>query len=358
MRQEVEPYCVPPTATVRDVILCIDRNGKGIALVTDAEGRLFGTLTDGDVRRAILAGLQADDPVSALLARKVGSDYPRPVTAPAGSDREMLLRIMREHVIRQVPLLDTEGRVSELVVIDQWVPVPTLPLQAVIMAGGYGDRLRPLTDDVPKSMLPVGDRPLLERMIEQLRQSGIRRVHVATHYRSDQIVRHFRDGKDFGVEISYTTEREPMGTAGALGMVPVSDEPLLVINGDILTRVDFRAMLEYHREHRAELTVGICQYGLKVPYGVVECEGALVRRIREKPQLQFLVNAGIYLLQPAAARRVPGGDRYDMTELIQGLLDEGSRIASFPIVEYWLDVGNPDAYRRAQEDVRSGRLSR
>lgn len=348
--------CIAPDSSIRQAIACIDRNEKGIVLIIDEERRLLGTITDGDVRRAMLTDDSLDTPVSELLARKAGSPYPQPVTAGVGTERAALLQLMQEHVIRQVPLLDDDGRVADLVTWDQLLPDQVLPLQAVIMAGGFGTRLRPLTEDLPKPMLPVGERPLMELIVEQLRRAGIRRVNIVTHYMSEKIIEHFGDGHDFGVELNYVTEDRPLGTAGALGLMQTPQEPWLVINGDILTRVDFRAMLAYHQEHKADLTVAVSKYDLNVPYGVIKSDGVFVRSLVEKPVLSFFVNAGIYLLEPAVHCYIAKSQRFDMTDLIQRLLDEGRLVVSFPIREYWLDIGQEADYKKAQEDLRNGRI--
>ena len=356
MVADLSNLCITPDSPIRQAIACIERNNKGIVLVTDEERQLLGTITDGDVRRAILAGESLDAPVSELLARKAGSPYPQPVTAPVGTERAALLQLMQERVIRQVPLLDDDGRVVGLATMDELLPDRVLPLQAVIMAGGFGARLRPLTEDRPKPMLPVGDRPLLELIIEQLRQAGIHRLNITTHYMAKKIIEHFGDGRDFGVELNYVTEDRPLGTAGALGLMQTPEETLLVINGDILTRLDFRAMLAYHRECGADLTVAVRQYTVHIPYGVLECEGTRVRQVREKPLLSFLVNAGIYLLEPSVHRYIPNGQRFDMTDLIQRLIEEGRPVMSFLTVEYWLDIGQSVDYEKAQKDLRNGRI--
>lgn len=358
MISDFSNLCITPDNSIRRAVACIDRNEKGIVLITDQERRLLGTITDGDIRRAILAGQGLDAPVSELLARKVSSPYPQPVTAPVGTERAVLLQLMQECDVRQVPLLDADDRVAGLITLDELLPDKVLPLQAVIMAGGSGTRLRPLTEDLPKPMLPVGDRPLLELIIEQLREAGIRQVNITTHYKAEKIIEHFGDGSAFGVELNYVSEDHPLGTAGALGLMEMSQEPLLVINGDILTRVDLRAMLAYHQEHGADLTVAVRQYDLQVPYGVIECNGPVVQRLSEKPLLSFFVNAGIYLLQPSVYHYIPNGERLDMTDLIQLLLEEGRPVVSFPILEYWLDIGQLADYEQAQKDVEDGRMER
>ena len=353
--RDVEPILIGEGATIQQTMRCIDRGACGIAIIVDAQRRLAATITDGDIRRGVLAGAVLDQPVDTLLDAKA-SMYTHPTTAPLGTPDRVMLQLMQRAKVRHLPLLDAEQRVAGLILIDDLAPQP-FP-EAVIMAGGFGKRLAPLTTQTPKPMLPVGDRPLMELTIEQLRKAGIGRVNVTTHYLSQQITDHFGDGSDFGVELNYVTEDRPFGTAGALALMDQPDQPLLVINGDILTRVDFRAMIEFHRQHQADATVGVRRYEIQVPYGVVECDGAAVRALQEKPSLRFFVNAGIYLLEPSVLRFVPEGRRYDMTDLIDRLVSERCRVVSFPVLEYWLDIGRLDDYQRAQEDHKNGRLTR
>jgi len=350
MPVDLSVLCVYPADSIRQAAAGIDRGSRGIALVIDDNRHLLGTITDGDIRRAMLAGQSLDAPIRDLLALKTKP----PVTAPVDAKRSWLLQQMSIHSIRQIPLLDKNGCVVDLATLDDLLPDDTLPLQAVIMAGGFGTRLRPLTDDLPKPMLPVGDRPLMERIIEQFRRAGIRRVNVTTHYQPEKIKDYFGDGQAFGVDISYVAEDRPLGTAGALGLMEASGEPLLVVNGDILTRVDFRAMLDFHREHKADLTVAVRPYDVQVPYGVMDCDGAFVQQVREKPQLTFMINAGIYLLEPSVRQYIPSGERFDMTDLIMRLINEQRPVVSFPIREYWLDIGKHDDYAQAQQDVQNG----
>ena len=353
MYTDISTLCVTWGTNIRDAIAQMDVYGIGIVLVVDQERRLQGTITDGDVRRAVLADMDLDLPVDTLLARKASSTNLQPITAPVDADQSTLLQTLQQHSIRHLPLVDQDHRVAALVTLDEYVPEEELPLQAVIMAGGLGTRLRPLTDQLPKPMLPVGDRPLMEIIIQQLRDANIKHVNVAVHHESDKITDHFGDGRDFGVEIVYVTEDRPLGTAGALGLMESQQETLLVINGDVLTQIDFRAMVAYHREHGAGLTVAVHRYDLQVPYGVIECEGPQVRRLAEKPEFKFLVNAGIYLLEPAAYNFIPNGQRYDMTDLIQHLLDQGQPVFAFPIREYWMDIGQHADLQQAQMQVKS-----
>ena len=331
---------------------CIDREACGIALVVAPDRKLIGTVTDGDMRRAVLASVDLDRPVAELLASKIKTEYPKPITSPEGSSKDKQLSLFHRYGLRQIPIVDNDGKVVDLVMLNDLIPVRDLPLQAVIMAGGLGTRLRPLTDDLPKPMLPVDGKPLMELVIEQLRQLGIRRVNVTTHYKPEKISDHFGDGSAFGVEISYVNEDRPLGTVGGLGLINAPTEPLLVINGDILTQVDFRAMLAYHQEHQALMTIAVRQYDIKVPYGVIKCEGPRVCSLKEKPQMHFLVNAGVYLLDPQVFKFIPKGEYLNMTDLIQRLLDSQHTVVSFPIIEYWLDIGHITDYQRANGNMK------
>ena len=351
---DLEQICIGPDAAIRDAVTCIDRSERRIALVVDASRRLVDTITDGDIRRAMLASVDLATPVSSLRGRRRTSPYPEPVTAPLSADPRDVLRTMEAQRLLQVPLLDDDQRVVGLATVSDLLPNETLSLAAVVMAGGQGARLRPLTDEVPKPMLPMGDRPIMERIIGRLEQAGIRRVSITTHYHPEKIVEHFGDGRAFGIELSYVNEDRPLGTAGALALMERPTETLLVMNGDIVTQVDFRSMYAYHREHRADLTVGVRAYQFQVPYGVIDCDGSRVVGVTEKPQLNFFVNAGIYLLEPSALGHIPAGRHFDMTDLINTLVEQGKPVVSFPIHEYWLDVGEHDSYRRAQQDIRSG----
>jgi dTDP-glucose pyrophosphorylase/CBS domain-containing protein len=351
MKRELDDFLVSADTSVRDAAEKLDRNGMGIVLGVDGERRLLFTVTDGDLRRAVLAGLDLGETVERLAAVAKLEGFAEPLTASSGTPPDELLRLMVESTLRQIPLLDEAGQVVDIALLDDLAKDYELPLRAVVMAGGRGERLHPLTEGTPKPMLLVGDRPLLELIVERLRGAGIRRVSLATHYHADQISEHFGTGDEFGVDIHYVEEERPLGTAGALGLLAESDEPLLVVNGDILTRVDFRAFLQFHREHEADMTVAVREHELAFPFGVVQTDGTLVRGIEEKPILRQLVNAGIYLLEPKVQKLVRAGEPHDMVDLIERLVAGGGRVVAFPIREYWLDVGGVESYERAQQDV-------
>ena len=355
MMRNVSDLFVSLDATLRDVLTRSEETRHGIVLIVDSGNRLRGVITDGDIRRAFLARIDLDTPVRAFLEKKsVGA----PVTAPIGTQHAELVELLRASGVSHIPLVNVSGQVEKLVGLEDLLQEDEKALQAVVMAGGRGTRLHPLTAELPKPMLPVGDRPLMERIIRRLSDAGVRDVSITTHYRAEKIVEHFGNGKQFGVNLSYVPEEELLGTAGGLALMPPPTSALLVINGDILTEMDFRAMLAFHREHAATLTLAVRQFEFQVPYGVIESDGAFVRQLVEKPAHKFFVNAGIYLLEPAAHGVIPKGRHFDMTDLIKTCLDEGLPVVSFPIWEYWRDIGRHDDYAQAQVDVNNGTVSR
>lgn len=346
--ERFESVVISPEATIAEGLRQLERAGTGALLLCESDRTFVGLLTDGDVRRAILASIPFSRPCRSIA--KID-----PVVAPADIDRVDALRLMdhaREFVLDQLPLVDDRGRAVGLLLRSDVVTVEDIELSAVIMAGGFGKRLLPLTEHTPKPMLPIGDRPLLEHTISRLRDAGIRRVAISTHHLADRITDHFGDGNAFGVNLQYMSEDQPLGTAGALRLMGDIQEPVLVINGDILTGLRFQDMAAHHHAQRADITVGLRRCELEIPYGVVDTDGDRVCGVREKPKQTFLINAGVYLIEPHVYQLIPEGQRFDMTDLIQRLIDRGRRVVGFPIVEYWLDIGRPADYEQAQLDVK------
>ena len=340
----IERLFVSSKASLHDAIQTIQRGAKQIALVVDENQHLLGTITDGDIRRAIVCGRSKDSLAEEIMQQSF-------TVATQGTNSVEIFELMRVRSLRHIPLLNDDGQVIDLAWISDLIAQDEVSLSAVVMAGGFGRRLCPLTDTLPKPMLPVGGRPIMDRIIQQLRETGIRRITVTTHYHAEKITEYFGDGKHLGVELNYVREDHPLGTAGALGLMNHSSDPVLVVNGDILTRLDFHAMFSFHQEHRADLTVAVRRYDFEVPYGVVECDGWAVQGISEKPKLNVLINAGVYVLDPSVQRYVPRGKRCEMTDLIQFILKEGGTVVNFPIIEYWIDIGQHAQYQQAQNDI-------
>jgi dTDP-glucose pyrophosphorylase/CBS domain-containing protein len=338
---------IAPEVSISEAMAQLDKAATGVLLICDKFRHLLGLLTDGDFRRAILQRKPLSEPCATIASSQ-------PITAPVSVSSSEALRLMREHDISQLPVLDGEGNVQRLILSKDLVPNRKLALSAVVMAGGFGTRLMPLTEKVPKPMLPVGGRPLLELTIARLRRAGIKNVNVTTHYLPETISDYFGTGETFGVRLNYLQEEHPLGTAGGIQLLKQFDDTMLVINGDVITGAPFGAMLDYHRAYHADLTIGVRKYEVQVPFGVVECEDVHVKALEEKPCLSFFINAGTYLLEPAVRDFIPAGQRFDMTELISKLIEAGRIVVSFPITEYWLDMGRHEDYAKAQQDVCNG----
>jgi dTDP-glucose pyrophosphorylase len=339
-----ERIFVHPGATVREAIECIDAGAIEIALAVDEDERLVGTISDGDVRRALMRGVGLDSPVSEVI-------HLVPITAPVAAGRVELLHLMTEHGIEQVPLLAGD-RVVDVAFIRDLVGSRHDENPVVIMAGGEGQRLRPLTKETPKPMLPVGGRPLLETVIDQVKQSGFSRVLMAVNYQAEQIEKHFGDGERFGVAIDYIHEAKRLGSAGALRLAREQlDHPFIVINADLLTNVNLSALIRFHTDDSNLVTVGVRRYVLEVPFGVVELTDTRVTQLQEKPSIEFFVNAGIYAVSPEAVALMPPElQEFDMTHLIAESLAQGRRVGGFPVHEYWLDIGQISDYERAIDE--------
>jgi dTDP-glucose pyrophosphorylase len=333
-------------STLRDTIEHIDAGAVQIALVVDERGRLLGTVTDGDVRRALLRGRPLESPVTESM-------NPSPQVVRAGQEREATLAMMRRRALHQLPVVDAAGVVVGLEVIDDLVAAPLHDNLVVLMAGGLGTRLRPLTDDCPKPMLKVGDRPILEHILEGFVAHGFRQYLFAVNYMGDMIEEHFGDGARWGAEIGYLRERQPLGTAGALALMEQRPSlPFVVMNGDILTKVDFTRLIDFHARSGCAATVCVRKYEFQIPYGVVAMDHERVSHIEEKPRQQSFVSAGIYVLDPAVLDLVKAGSYLDMPELIQHLIDGRRSVAAFPLREYWLDIGRLEDFERAEGDLK------
>lgn len=339
-------------ATLRAALETMTKSGRQIALVVDARARLLGLLTDGDARKALLRGVPLDAKVEAAMNRS-------PVVASAGLSPAAALALMRSRSIRHLPVLDGAGAVVDVLLLDDLL-APAQPLQsrAVIMAGGEGRRLLPLTESTPKPLLRVGGKPLLEILVERLRQAGVVEVLVAVRHKSEMIRERLGDGARLGVRLEYVEESEPLGTMGALPLVRERlDVPFFVVNGDILTKCDFRAMWEFHRSRRgAVMTVGVSVHQVDIPYGEFTLRDARVLHVEEKPRKEFPVNAGIYVVEPSVVDLIPRGSYCDATDLIRLLVSRGEHVAAYIIREYWLDVGRHGDFEKANRDVAEGLL--
>lgn len=334
------------SATLSDAIKSLTECGMRIALVVDDRRKLLGTITDGDIRRALLKHNVMETKVTRFMREN-------PVTVSTEQDRSEVLAIMKKMDILQIPVVDSNGHVVALEILQDLIETARYDNTVFLMAGGFGKRLYPLTKNMPKPLLMVGKRPILETILTQFIDYGFHDFYISTHYKSEMIHDHFGDGKKWGVSIQYVHEDQPMGTAGALGLLPknISKLPIILMNGDLLTKINFRQLLNYHEEHKGLATMCVREYDFQVPYGVVRTSQGNVVSIVEKPVQKFFINAGIYVLDPRLVEKVDGLGYLDMPSLLDAQIKAGEKINSYPVHEYWLDIGRLEEYERAQNDA-------
>lgn len=333
-----------PSDSIKDALKIIDAEALRIALVVDDEMHLLGVVTDGDIRRGLLQNEQLESAVSNVMNKT-------PITADAGTLRKDLVKMMTSRSLLAIPLVDG-GRVVGLETLQRFAG-RRYDNPVFVMAGGFGTRLRPLTDNCPKPMLKVGDKPILETVLSSFIKAGFVNFYISTHYMPEIIREYFGDGSKWNITISYVHEETPLGTGGALGLLPdgLPDLPLILMNGDVLTNVDFERVLEFHNKHNAAATMCVRDYEYQVPFGVISGEGHLIKSMVEKPIQRFFVNAGIYVVSPEMRKSVVKHQRIDMPSLLEKFIDKGSDVLMFPIHEYWLDIGRIDDFHRAQTDI-------
>lgn len=343
---EYKKTLVAPQTSILDTISTIDTAGLQIALVVDEGGVLVGTVTDGDVRRGLLSGAGMSDPIEGVMNKT-------PVTVSQTMAKAEILEIMEKYDVRQIPITDEDGRLIGFENRKSLTYHEYGDVKIVLMLGGQGTRLRPLTQDTPKPMLQVGDKPLLENIVASFKKQGFHQFIFSLNYHADIIRDHFGDGSDLGVEIDYVLEDEPMGTAGALGLIEsLSDGPFIVMNGDILTNVDFRSLVDFHNQNKTIGTMCVREYTHEVPYGIVQNDGTELGSIVEKPTQSYFVNAGIYVLDPACLPHIAPREYLDMPQLFELLREKGHVSSVFPIREYWLDIGRPEDLDKARQDFK------
>lgn len=339
-----EKILLSPVATLRQAIEIIDKGTMKIALVADDNRKLLGTLTDGDVRRAILKGMGLDDSIEGIY-------YRTPTTCGINDSKERILQLAVAHKLYQIPIIDAAGIIIGIAEVDELLQPKHHSNKVVLMAGGLGTRLSPLTDTTPKPMLHVGNKPILETIIENFAKYGYTDIILSVSYKSHIIEEYFGDGSAFGVKIEYVHESKRMGTAGALALMRDRlSEPFFVMNGDLLTNVNFGHMHDYHLSHHAVATMAVREYDFQVPYGVVNVHDGRITSIEEKPTHKFFVSAGIYMLSPQILQLIPDDEFFDMPTLFEKLIAEKSNAISFPIREYWLDIGRMSDYEKANDE--------
>ncbi|ATG76496.1 nucleotidyltransferase family protein [Pseudoalteromonas sp. 1_2015MBL_MicDiv] len=336
---------IESSVSIKNALKVIDKEALRVTLVVDNE-KLIGMVTDGDVRRGILQGIELSAPVSQIMNTN-------PISANVLLSSHGLKALMQSRKILSLPLVDDEGKLVGLKTLHDTLIIEKRENPIFIMAGGFGTRLKPLTDNCPKPMLKVGGKPMLETLINNFKNHGFYKFYISTHYLPEVIMNYFGDGGEFDVEITYVHEEEPLGTGGALSLLPntLPKEPLIMINGDILTNVDFGKVLDFHIKQNSDATMCVRDYEIKVPFGVIQGEGHEITGMVEKPTYRYFVNAGIYIVSNRIINSLSKNERLDMPSLFEQKQAEGLKTLKFPIHEYWLDVGRHDDFEKAQVDI-------
>jgi dTDP-glucose pyrophosphorylase/predicted transcriptional regulator len=337
---------INPKDSIDKAIHILNKGVGGILLVAKNDNVLLGTITDGDIRRALIKKLSMDTRVADVMNSN-------PIKAKSPYTREEILNEMSSKGLLHMPIIDDNEVLCGLETLKQLIEKPTYDNPVFLMAGGFGKRLLPLTEEIPKPLLNVGNKPLLEIILKQFIDSGFHNFYISIHYKSEMIKKHFGDGSSLGVSIQYVEEKKPLGTAGSLALLPetLPNIPIIMMNGDLLTSVDYKSLIDFHLEQGGDATMCVREYNYTVPYGVVSIKNNLVTGIEEKPVQKFFVNAGIYILSSKIVNNIKKKVNYlDMTSLLEKIIHDSGNVNLFPVHEYWLDIGQIDQYEKAKKD--------
>jgi len=345
MATDLHDLLVAPSATILDAMRVIDSSGLAVALVCGPGQKLLGVATDGDIRRAILRGVPLSERISTIANAKF-------TTVDPTLSRVEALQLMVSKGFFCLPVVDDKGILRDLHTLKMALMGSRCDSWAVVMAGGKGERLGELTKGLPKPMLPIGDRPILEHIVRLLVGHGVRRIFISVNYLARMIQDHFGDGSDFQCRIDYLHEREdtPLGTGGPISLLPeMPTHPLVVMNGDLLTRINVGRLLAFHRSGDYAATMGLREHAVQVPFGVAEVKESRITKLVEKPKLNYSINAGIYVLNPELIPLIPKGRMFPITELLNGCLRDGKRVGAYHMQEPWHDIGLPEEYASAHQ---------
>lgn len=334
-------------ATIKKALETLNTSSLRVVLIVDDNNLLQGVITDGDIRRAILNGISLDSCVDSIMNKK-------PITAQSSTEKKHLTLLMKKYNLLCIPILENKKLVGLETIHDTITNNSTYENPVFIMAGGFGTRLRPLTDKCPKPMLKIGGKPILETVINSFINAGFINFYISTHYMPEIINHYFGDGSSMGINITYIHEEVPLGTGGALGLLPENlrnDLPLILINGDILTNINYQSLLDFHLNQNADATMCVREYDYQIPYGVVHGDGNKIISMVEKPVQHFFVNAGIYVISPHIIKSIPKNHHIDMPTLLEQHIKNNNNVLMFPIHEYWLDIGRIDDFNQAQRDI-------
>jgi dTDP-glucose pyrophosphorylase len=338
---DLNKFIIEEHQSIYDAMCAINENCREIVFVINSQGKIIGTITDGDIRRGLLDGLDFNSSVNKIMR----SDY---IHVPMDMDRATVLDLMKAHSIRQVPILNESKKLVGIHFLQDLIGAAEKPNIAVIMAGGKGIRLRPLTENCPKPMIKVAGRPILERVVLHLVGYGIRQIYISVNYLGDMIEEYFGDGSQFGCEIKYLHEEKPLGTGGALTLLEkLPQYPFIVMNGDLITQVNIGRLLDFHSEEGNEATIAVRPYRVDIPFGVITNDNSRLVSMQEKPSAHYLINSGIYVFNPSVISYIPPNVEYPITSLFDILIDQKKPVSVYMLEEEWIDVGRHEELNEA-----------
>ena len=344
--QNLKDITLKESSSIKDALKVIGHNNLRIALVLGKNKTLKGIVTDADIRHGLLSNLTIDDNVKFIMKQD-------PITANEDTPLEQIITLASRHNIYEIPILNKKNQVIRVESVAKIIISKTNLNEVVIMAGGLGSRLAPLTNETPKPMLKVGTKPILQTIIERLIKQNFCNFTICINYKGEVIRNYFGDGKKFGANIKYIQEHTRLGTAGALSLIKQKQE--LPMNADIITDLDFKAMLEFHTQNKSIATMGVREFEQTIPYGVIESKESKITKISEKPTNKFFINAGIYILDPSCINFVPNDEFFDMPTLFTTLIKKRKKVMQFEIEEYWIDIGRRNEYERANLEFKDSK---
>lgn len=345
MINNIERILAYPLYSIKETLKLMDEGAKGIILVVDDERKLLGTITDGDIRRAILKGISLEDKIKEIM-------HKNPIQVMEGTPREEVKNILIKNAIKELPIVDKNYKVIDMITINDILLPKGKENSVIIMAGGLGTRLKDLTKEIPKPMLSIGNDPILQHIINNFKYYGYNKFFITVNYKAEIIENYFQNGYAYGVKIEYIKENKRLGTAGGIKLAEnFMSKPFFVINGDVFTNLDLENMMQFHEKNNFDITVGIRKHSFQIPYGVVKTEGNCIKEIEEKPTIEYLINGGIYCLNPKVISLIPENEYFEITDLIALCIKSGLNVGSYEIKEYWMDIGKIEDYNKVNTDI-------
>lgn len=345
MKPNIEKLLVYKNYSVRQVLEALNNGAKGIVFVVDESNKLIGSITDGDIRRAILKDVSMNDSIETII-------HYNPVYIEKHMTRTEIKDIFIKKAVKQLPIVNKDKKIIDLISINDILLPEGRENPVMIMAGGLGTRLKELTKEVPKPMLKVGNDPMLQHIIRNFKDYGYNEILISVNYKGEIIENYFQDGYAYGVKIEYIREHKRLGTAGGIKLAKeYLGKPFFVMNGDIFTNLNVENMMNFHLENKYDITVGTRKHSFQIPYGVIDIEENNIRMLREKPVIDHMINAGVYCLNPSVIKYIPNDEYFEITDLINICIKNRLRVGSYEIKEYWMDIGRIEDYNRVNEDI-------